>query len=190
MLNFDVKFWCREMVRILTFCIQESFKWACVKENANENDFCLWLRKCSCLNGAWGVKNKTILTCMDLYGRCVQIPTTMFRIINFHSYRFFFYSLTHYLYNLNLKIFPLTIQRPLPKIIWKKCCWNILPNSRSSKSLGRERFGRSFEFFGRFVSGIILEKLKKWTLSMVELCASMITLWCPIWSIRKKLKIW
>ena len=59
-----VKFWCREMVQILTFCIQESFKWACVKENANENDFCLRLQKCSRLNGAWGVKNKTILTSM------------------------------------------------------------------------------------------------------------------------------
>jgi hypothetical protein len=28
----------------------------------NWNDFCLRLRKCSRLNGAWGVKNKTILT--------------------------------------------------------------------------------------------------------------------------------
>jgi hypothetical protein len=50
------------MVRFLTFCFAESFKWACVKENANENDFCLRLLKCSGLNGAWGVKNKTILT--------------------------------------------------------------------------------------------------------------------------------
>ena len=36
--------------------------WACVKENATENYFCLRLRKCSRLNAAWGVKNKTILT--------------------------------------------------------------------------------------------------------------------------------
>ncbi len=29
--------------------------------------------------------------CMDLYGRCVQIPNTTFRIIKFHSYRGFLF---------------------------------------------------------------------------------------------------
>jgi hypothetical protein len=49
-------------VENLKLCYTESSKWACVKENATENDFCLRLRKCSRLNGAWGVKKNTILT--------------------------------------------------------------------------------------------------------------------------------
>ncbi len=51
--NFDV-----EKSYNFNFLFAESFKWACVKENANENDFCLRLQNVvvKMMLGAWKIK--------------------------------------------------------------------------------------------------------------------------------------
>ncbi len=51
--NFDVEKWYS-----FNFLFAESFKWACVKENANENDFCLRLQSVvvKMMLGAWKIK--------------------------------------------------------------------------------------------------------------------------------------
>jgi hypothetical protein len=51
--NFDVEKWYS-----FNFLFTESFKWACVKENANENDFCLRLQSVvvKMMLGAWKIK--------------------------------------------------------------------------------------------------------------------------------------